>query len=125
MQVSVGLTHAFTCLKNGLGKMTKYVPDIRLVSRVRWPVLVISSCSDNFQLTHSSQILSLVSLYLAKISLLLFILRLFVQEPKNLNLICWLAIAFTIISGPALTIRTTANCSPSTLVAEHCQSQVY
>lgn len=80
--------------------------------------------ADGSQLTFASRILLLISLYIAKFSVLAILQRIFVRDQPGLWLLCNVAYGFTIISALATVFVGTVGCPSSGFFVEHCSAQV-
>lgn len=76
------------------------------------------------KLVFSSRVILSLSLYLAKLSLLFLLRRIFIQDQKRSTLICDVIISPTVAGGIASILISCVGCSSLTLFAEHCHKQV-
>ncbi|KAJ4294248.1 hypothetical protein N0V90_007938 [Kalmusia sp. IMI 367209] len=97
----------FKALKNGLGQTAGHSSNI----------------STTANLAFASQILLLIALYLAKCSGVLLLRRLFVRDHHNISKVCDISLGFTILSGIATVILSSAGCPSSGFFNQHCSSQ--
>ncbi|ORY09607.1 hypothetical protein BCR34DRAFT_589210 [Clohesyomyces aquaticus] len=72
----------------------------------------------------SSRVLLLVSNYLAKLSGIFLLRRLFVRDDKTNGLLCDISFGFIVICGIISVFVGTVGCPSSTFFKQHCSSQV-
>ncbi|KAF2625636.1 hypothetical protein BU25DRAFT_388559 [Macroventuria anomochaeta] len=100
----------FSALKNGLGKFK--------------PSSLPTAGADRLQLAFSSRALFVASHYLAKLSVLFLLRRLFVRDQKNTALLCDITIALTTLSGIVSVLVSTIRCPSSLFLTKHCHGQI-
>ncbi|KZM28293.1 hypothetical protein ST47_g559 [Ascochyta rabiei] len=98
----------FRALSNGLGKVSEDVVNLRLVGR----------------LVFSSRVIFLASHYLAKLSVLFLLRRLFVRDQKSTAMLCDITIYLTSASAVVSLLVSTIQCPTSSFFAGHCYGQV-
>ena len=76
------------------------------------------------KLTFSAQVLLLLSLYLAKVSGVLLLRRLFVRDHKTFSIISDISLVSIVLCGIATLVLNSAGCSSSGFFVQTCSSQV-
>lgn len=114
----------FTALRNGLGKVSEDVDDIQLAGRVSTFEKSLMGTANTSQLTFVSRALFLVSHYLAKLSVLCLLHRLFVRDQKHTALILRASIGFTTASGFASVFLAMLRCPSASFFVKHCYGHV-
>lgn len=114
----------FVSLCNGLGRKPEDVADVKLAGSVSFGGTLYRPSADVLQLVFSSRVLFLSSHYLAKLSVLYLLRRLFARDEKHTALICDVTMGITALSGLSSFLLDTVNCSSQTILVEHCHDQV-
>lgn len=78
----------------------------------------------SLQLAFSNRVLFVVSIYLAKLSVLFLLHRLLMRDDCGIKLAWFMSIGFTIVSGLISILVNTIECPSSRLFESHCSIQV-
>lgn len=114
----------FNALKAGLGKVPGKETDLTLAGKVRKALTFMHCLLIEAKLVFSSRITLVLSLYLAKLSVLYLLRRIFIRDQKMITLLCDIIIGLTVAGGLVSVIVSAVGCPTSSFFVEHCHNQV-
>lgn len=114
----------FNALKAGLGKIPGQETNLTLAGKVSKAPTFMHCVLIETKLVFSSRIVLVLSLYLAKPSVLYLLRRIFIRDQKMITLLCDIIIGLTVAGGLVSVLISAVGCPTSSFFVEHCYNQV-